>query len=203
MVPRHPVRDLLPGNLKLRNEPKAKLRLSRLAPAKGGHVVCWSALLCGRLNGDLKAGLRQIVETYQLEIRLTANQDVLLCNIGTSQRQHPNPVGSPRFEVPEDQLLANMPSPARLYPPADSPSPNRSAFFRMLDRLDAQLRRLEIEKSLLVRMTGCPNGCARPYMAELGLRATGVGTGCGSAAPNLQPGAPTWRNCPSTIWKKP
>ena len=44
----------------------------------------------------------------------------------------------------------------------------------VLDRLDAQLRRLEIEKSLLVRMTGCPNGCARPYMAELGLVGNGV-----------------------------
>ncbi|MEY3751269.1 MAG: sulfite reductase, ferredoxin dependent, partial [Cyanobacteriota bacterium] len=44
----------------------------------------------------------------------------------------------------------------------------------VLDRLDAQLRRLEIEKSLLVRMTGCPNGCARPYMAELGLVGDGV-----------------------------
>ena len=30
------------------------------------------------------------------------------------------------------------------------------------------------EKSLLVRMTGCPNGCARPYMAELGLVGNGV-----------------------------
>jgi sulfite reductase (ferredoxin) len=44
----------------------------------------------------------------------------------------------------------------------------------VLDRLDAQLRRLEIEKSLLVRMTGCPNGCARPYMAELALVGNGL-----------------------------
>ena len=31
-----------------------------------------------------------------------------------------------------------------------------------------------IEKSVLVRMTGCPNGCARPYMAEIGLVGSGV-----------------------------
>lgn len=24
------------------------------------------------------------------------------------------------------------------------------------------------DESFVVRMTGCPNGCARPYMAELG-----------------------------------
>ena len=44
----------------------------------------------------------------------------------------------------------------------------------VLDRLDALLQRLEIDQPLLVRMTGCPNGCARPYMAELGLVGSGV-----------------------------
>lgn len=29
--------------------------------------------------------------------------------------------------------------------------------------------RLKSTESLVVRITGCPNGCARPYMAELGL----------------------------------
>ncbi len=28
---------------------------------------------------------------------------------------------------------------------------------------------LRASDSLVVRVTGCPNGCARPYMAELGL----------------------------------
>ena len=26
-----------------------------------------------------------------------------------------------------------------------------------------------ISQAVVVRITGCPNGCARPYMAELGL----------------------------------
>eukprot|EP00959_Pyramimonas_sp_CCMP1952_P384143 8050678-Pyramimonas_sp.AAC.1 len=29
---------------------------------------------------------------------------------------------------------------------------------------------------MVVRMTGCPNGCARPYMAELGLVCDGPNT---------------------------
>ena len=43
-------------------------------------------VLCGRLQGELKSGLRRLVETYQLEVRLTPNQDLLLCNIGSAQR---------------------------------------------------------------------------------------------------------------------
>jgi sulfite reductase (ferredoxin) len=44
----------------------------------------------------------------------------------------------------------------------------------VLQRLEALLGRLGIERQLLVRMTGCPNGCARPYMAEIGLVGSGV-----------------------------
>jgi sulfite reductase (ferredoxin) len=43
----------------------------------------------------------------------------------------------------------------------------------ILERLEGQLRALQIERSILVRVTGCPNGCARPYMAELGLVGSG------------------------------
>lgn len=28
---------------------------------------------------------------------------------------------------------------------------------------------LDYDESVVIRVTGCPNGCARPYMAELGL----------------------------------
>jgi sulfite reductase (ferredoxin) len=47
-------------------------------------------------------------------------------------------------------------------------------FPEVLDRLDNQFQRLGISKPVLVRMTGCPNGCARPYMAEIGLVGSGV-----------------------------
>ena len=167
------------GSLKgLRNEPKAKL-LDYLGwhRQKAGMWFVGLPLLCGRLNGDLKAGLRELVETYQLEIRLTANQDLLLCNIGTSQRASiRTQLEALGFEVPE------APAPLARHAIACPALPTCGLAITeserilpdVLDRLDAQLRRLEIEKSLLVRMTGCPNGCARPYMAELGLVGNGV-----------------------------
>jgi sulfite reductase (ferredoxin) len=40
----------------------------------------------------------------------------------------------------------------------------------VLQRLRTLLTRLGLQdEHFVVRMTGCPNGCARPYMAELGL----------------------------------
>ena len=74
-------RDYFKGDLKgLRNEPKPKL-LDYLGwhRQKAGLWFVGLPLMCGRLEGAMKQGLRKIVETYQLEIRLTANQDLLLC----------------------------------------------------------------------------------------------------------------------------
>ena len=172
-------KDYFHGELKgLRNEPKPKL-LDYLGwhRQKAGLWFVGLPLMCGRLEGDLKKGLRHLVETYQLEIRLTANQDLLLCNIGSAQRATiREALAGLGFDV------AVEPSPLARHAIACPALPTCGLAITeserilpdVIDRLDAQLRRLEIEKSLLVRMTGCPNGCARPYMAELGLVGNGL-----------------------------
>ena len=167
------------GKLKgLRNEPKAKL-MDYLGwhRQKAGHWFVGLHLTCGRLQGEMKAGLRRIVETYQLEIRLTANQDLLLCNIGTAQRAGiREELAAIGFEVPD------APAPLARHAIACPALPTcglaiteaERALPSVLNRLEQQLERLDIEKPVLIRMTGCPNGCARPYMAEIGLVGSGV-----------------------------
>ena len=43
----------------------------------------------------------------------------------------------------------------------------------VLNRIETLLKDMNIEKTILFRMTGCPNGCTRPYMAELALVGSG------------------------------
>jgi sulfite reductase (ferredoxin) len=167
----HPIRGL-------RNEPP-----SRLADYLGWHRQApgrWFVglpLLCGRIAGEQKAGLRRLVDTFKLEIRITPNQDLLLCNIGTGQRatlvQELACIGFATPEAPP--LLARhaiacpaLPLCGLAVTEAERVLPD------VLERLDRQFRRIGIEKPVLVRMTGCPNGCARPYMAEIGLVGSGV-----------------------------
>ena len=41
---------------------------------------------------------------------------------------------------------------------------------QLLDKLDAVIRAYGLaEAGILLRMTGCPNGCARPYLGEIAL----------------------------------
>ncbi len=134
-------------------------------------------LLSGRLQGKVKKDLRNIVERYALDVRLTPNQDLLLCNIGNYQKNSVN------------EELANMgftdpgnPEPLARYAMACPALPlcglamtEAERFLpELLDRINNQLKELKIEKSIIIRVTGCPNGCARPYMAELALVGSGL-----------------------------
>jgi len=162
----------------MRLEPKTKLEdyLGWHRQSRGLWFV-GLPVLCGRLSGELKSGLRRLVDTYKLEVRLTPNQDLLLCNIGTAQRstirdalaglgihapEAPAPLQRHALACPALPLCGLAITEAERILPS------------VLERLEAQLLRLEISKSVLVRMTGCPNGCARPYMAEIGLVGSGV-----------------------------
>jgi sulfite reductase (ferredoxin) len=47
----------------------------------------------------------------------------------------------------------------------------------MIDQLEAELARLGLpDETFTVRMTGCPNGCARPYNSDVGLVGKSRGT---------------------------
>jgi sulfite reductase (NADPH) hemoprotein beta-component len=46
----------------------------------------------------------------------------------------------------------------------------------LIDALDESLARHNLSADdIVIRMTGCPNGCARPYLAEIGLVGKGPG----------------------------
>ncbi|WP_413679142.1 NADPH-dependent assimilatory sulfite reductase hemoprotein subunit [Prochlorococcus sp. MIT 0916] len=134
-------------------------------------------LLSGRLTGEIKKELRNIVEKYALDVRLTPNQDLLLCNIGNYQKgsvknalinigfnnpENPDPIVRHAMACPALPLCGLAMTEAERFLP------------ELLERINNQLKTLEINKSILVRVTGCPNGCARPYMAELALVGSGL-----------------------------
>ena len=176
---RQELQQFFPHPIKgLRLEPKAKLEdylgWHRIA---AGKWFVGLPLLCGRLAGEQKAGLRRLVETYQLEIRLTPNQDILLCNIATTQRASlVKELAAIGFEAPEaPPLLARHAIACPALPLCGLAVTEAERIFpAVLERLDTQFQHLGINKPVLVRMTGCPNGCARPYMAEIGLVGSGV-----------------------------
>jgi sulfite reductase (NADPH) hemoprotein beta-component len=47
---------------------------------------------------------------------------------------------------------------------------------QLIDALEHEVEQCGLTNDeIMIRMTGCPNGCARPYLAEIGLVGTGPG----------------------------
>lgn len=173
------LKDYFKGELNaIQNEVKPKL-MDYLGwhRQKPGLWFVGLPFMCGRLEGNTKKGLRQIIERYQLEVRLTPNQDLLLCNIGSNQKASiKSDLTDLGFELPADisPLVRHAIACPALPTCGLAITESERILPDILERLNSQLHSLKINKSILIRMTGCPNGCARPYMAELALVGSGV-----------------------------
>jgi len=121
----------------------------------------------------LRSGLRAILERFQPALRLTPLQNVLLCDLDAGVRPDIERLlaehGIPRPEQVSTVRKFSMACPA--IPTCGlAISESERLLPRILDQLEGELKRLGLEgEKLNVRMTGCPNGCARPYQSDIGI----------------------------------
>lgn len=127
----------------------------------------------GRIKGPQREGLRQIAQIHQGDFRITPNQNLVIAGIGAEDK--------PGIEalVAQYQLDGyRQHSAARLYAMACVGMPTCGLAMAeserylpsLMGRIDNLLERYGLrEQPISIRMTGCPNGCARPFVAEIGL----------------------------------
>ncbi len=134
-------------------------------PVENGRVM-------DRDDYRLRSGLRTIIERFNLPVRLTAQQSILLTGITDEQRPEVEKLLNEYGIKQIDQF-----SGVRRYGLACPALPTCSLAITeaervlpdVLNEFEAALRELGIpDEPINVRMTGCPNGCARPYVAEVG-----------------------------------
>ena len=121
----------------------------------------------------LKSALREIAEQFSLPMRLTANHNVIIYEIEPSQQSQIQQIldqhgvsASP--EAIDPLIRYSMACPA-LPTCGLAITESERAIPGIIERIRALLNRMELDQEqFVIRMTGCPNGCARPYMAELG-----------------------------------
>ncbi|MFN6559037.1 MAG: sulfite reductase, ferredoxin dependent [Nostoc sp. ChiSLP01] len=131
----------------------------------------------GRIKDEssfqLKTALREIVEQFNLPIRLTPHHNVIFYDIEPGNKETIDEILS-RHGVASDPGKIE---PLERYSMACPALPtcglaiteSERAIPGILERVRALLNKVGLQKEhFMVRMTGCPNGCARPYMAELG-----------------------------------
>jgi len=128
----------------------------------------------------MRTGLREIAKIHDGDFRLTANQNLMIANISAENR--------PEIEKLLEQYGikdSHLESALRLNSLACVALPTCALSLAESERyLPSLLTELEevIEESglrhdaITIRMTGCPNGCARPYISEIGF--VGRSPGC-------------------------
>ncbi|MEX0703932.1 MAG: NADPH-dependent assimilatory sulfite reductase hemoprotein subunit [Planctomycetales bacterium] len=131
----------------------------------------------GRIKdeGDLriKTGLRTIVEKYRMPLRNTALQGLILCDISPVDRPDIERILSDHGILPAEELTL-----IRRYAMACPAIPTCGLAVTESERVMPELvAQIEAEAArhglanerIAVHMTGCPNGCARPYTPDIGL----------------------------------
>jgi sulfite reductase (NADPH) hemoprotein beta-component len=138
----------------------------------------------GRVVDDekvaLKSALYEIAETGKLNFRFTANQNVILADIKDEDKkaiekilkkyrveEYTDSISSVRKNSMACVALSTCPlafAEAQRYLPS------------LISKIEPLLHKNGLlEEDIILRMTGCPNGCARSYIAEIGFIGTSLG----------------------------
>jgi sulfite reductase (NADPH) hemoprotein beta-component len=121
----------------------------------------------------MKTALRAVAEQFpRLEFRLSANQNVILANIPDADRAPVTTLLAAHGVQTENQTSV-LHAASMACPSLPTCGLGLAESERALPGLINRIERLAAEvgvagEEIIIRTTGCPNGCARPYMAELG-----------------------------------
>lgn len=125
-------------------------------------------------NGSLrnKAALKEIVERFNVPMRVTPNQSVVLYEINPEDKDAIQDILD-REGITPDSRVDSLERYAMACPALPTcglaVTESERIIPSMLQRLRKQMNKLGLRgETFVTRMTGCPNGCARPYMAEVG-----------------------------------
>jgi sulfite reductase (ferredoxin) len=130
----------------------------------------------GRLKdeGDfrIKSAVRLLLEKYGMRCRLTPMQSLIFCDVDPIERTNIE-----RVLIEHGVKLAHELSAVRRYAIACPAFPtcglsiteSERVMPQLLTSIEGELQRLGMaDERITIHMTGCPNGCARPYTPDIG-----------------------------------
>ena len=142
-----------------------------------GHLFLGISIENGRVkdkgNLRLKTALRRVTEQFRLPMRLTANHNVILYEIEPSHQDTIEEILQDCGVITNPQEIDALTRYSIACPALPTCGLAITESERILpgiiERIKTVLFKLNMaSEEIVIRMTGCPNGCARPYMAELG-----------------------------------
>jgi len=120
----------------------------------------------------MKTGLREIAELGRGEFRLSPNQHLLLSNISDDDLpQIKDLLAKYKLDNTNFSGLRLSSSACVAFPTCGLAMAESERYLpQLVTHLEKTMEENGLrQESIVMRMTGCPNGCARPWLAEIGL----------------------------------
>lgn len=126
----------------------------------------------------LKTGMREIAKVHKGDFRLTANQNLIVAGIAEADKAQIEQIAR------EHGLISDAVTPQRensmacvSLPTCPLAMAEAERFLpQFTDKIDALLAKHGLsQEHIVLRITGCPNGCGRAMLAEIGLVGKAVG----------------------------
>ncbi len=142
-----------------------------------GKICLGVSVENGRVRDDgsmrLRKGLRAIVSKFRPNLSITPQQDLLLRDLNAADRpeidrllQEYGIVREDRISLVQQYSMAcpAIPTCGLALSEAERTLPG------IVDEFESLLAELGLrDEKIAVRMTGCPNGCVRPYQSDIGI----------------------------------
>jgi len=135
-------------------------------PIPSGRIV-------DRENEQIRTGLRAVILEYGMNLVLTADQNIILCDIETGERvaietilrKHGIALASDITNVNRNMLACVA------YPTCGKALAEAERIqIPLLAEIENAMRKQGvIDEKIAIRIAGCPNGCSRPYVGDIGI----------------------------------
>ena len=127
----------------------------------------------------MKTGLREIAKVHKGEFRLTGNQHLILSNVSSDQLDTMKSLLKKyKLDNTNFSALRLSSSACVAFPTCGLAMAESERYLpELITKLEGVIEETGLrQESIVMRMTGCPNGCARPYVAggPSGIRGTAI-----------------------------
>ena len=138
-----------------------------------GAWHCGLYIESGRVMDKVREGLLEIAKVHEGDFRLTGNQNVMVSNISEAKKPEIEALLA-KYELDSWQRLSGVKLHALAcvaLPTCGLSLAEAQRFLpSVIEELESTLESTGLRHdAITMRMTGCPNGCARPYLAEIAM----------------------------------
>jgi len=129
-------------------------------------------------NKSLKTGMQKIAEIHQGDFRLTANQNLIIAGVAEQDKAQIEKIARESGLVDDNVSNQRKNSMACVaFPTCPLAMAEAERYLpKLVDDVETILANNGLtDESIILRVTGCPNGCGRAMLAEIGLVGKGPG----------------------------